>query len=268
MKVILIILGILLGLYVLAVGLLYVFQEKMLFLPTKLPADHQFHFPFSQAGEMEEIFIDRDSAHLHNLCFSPDSPRAAVIYFHGNGGCLQDWGQIAPWFLDENIAVWMLDYREYGKSSGPQSEDAMLADALAVYDAFAKRFPDIPHYSYGRSLGGSFASYVAANRPVDRLILESTFMMIDTVAEDRFGWVPTRHLLRYHLPVVEFLHKVNVPTYLIQGTADQVVPIRNGRGLAREHQLEDPYYIEIPGGGHNNLSNYPAFQRWLEMVLR
>ena len=191
-----------------------------------------------------------------------------MIYFHGNAGCLQDWGQIAPWFLEENLAVWMLDYREYGKSRGEQSEAAMLADALAAYDVFAKNHPDVPHYVYGRSLGGSFASYVAANRSVDRLILESTFMMVDTVAEDRFGWIPARQLLRYHLPVVDFLHKVDVPIYLIHGTADEVVPIRNGRGLAREHKLEDPYYTEIPGGGHNNLSNYPAFHRWLERVLR
>jgi len=56
--------------YVLICGLLYFFQEKMIFVPKKLPATFDFRF----SNPYEEIFINTtDGVKLNGLLFKSDN---------------------------------------------------------------------------------------------------------------------------------------------------------------------------------------------------
>src|SRR5215217_3292100 len=91
------ILSILLLLYLLLCGLLYLVQEKFIFFPEKLPKD----FTFRLAQPFEEISIEtRDHLQLHALLFKTAQPKGVVFYLHGNAGSLNSWGEVAGIYTD------------------------------------------------------------------------------------------------------------------------------------------------------------------------
>ena len=99
-------------LYVTILAMLYFFQERMIFFPSKLEPNHDFSFdqPF------EEIRLDANGAWISGLKFLAQSrgggqiysdangerkaKNGAAIFFHGNAGNLQGWGKYARYFTD------------------------------------------------------------------------------------------------------------------------------------------------------------------------
>ena len=137
---------------------LYFFQEKLLFLPTKLEQDYkfQFNYPF------EELFLKTDEeAVINAIHFKVKKPKGVILYFHGNAGDLSRWGNITEYFVDKDYDVLVMDYRTYGKSTGKLSEDAFYKDAQFCYDYLLKQYSEEDISLYGRSLGTGIASYLA-----------------------------------------------------------------------------------------------------------
>ena len=56
-----------------------------------------------------------------------------VFYLHGNRGNIDQCRWAIEPFLKAGYNVWIMDYRGFGKSRGPRSESALLADAQLVY---------------------------------------------------------------------------------------------------------------------------------------
>src|SRR5262245_8371396 len=50
------------------------------------------------------------------------TPRARVVYFHGNGGNLSLWADVFATLWHQNFDVVAVDYRGYGLSTGTPSE--------------------------------------------------------------------------------------------------------------------------------------------------
>ena len=69
--------SILLGAYILVCGLLFIFQEKLIFFPEKLEKNHAFSFK----QKFEEIYITtEDQKVLHGLLFKADSAKGLIFY--------------------------------------------------------------------------------------------------------------------------------------------------------------------------------------------
>ena len=81
-------------LYALVLLLLYVFQERLIFAPSKLPQEYQFNFgrPF------REVWIEVENAQLNALLFEHPEAKGVVLYFHDNAGALDTWGDVAEDF--------------------------------------------------------------------------------------------------------------------------------------------------------------------------
>src|SRR5438445_11052584 len=77
--------------YVGLVILVYFFQEKIIFYPTSLPQD--FKFPFK--GNFEEKVVESGNDKIHSLLFKVPKSKGLIIYFHGNGGAMESWGEVA-----------------------------------------------------------------------------------------------------------------------------------------------------------------------------
>ncbi|NNE03974.1 MAG: alpha/beta hydrolase, partial [Eudoraea sp.] len=114
--------GVLIVFIIFAASMLYFIQEKLIFLPTKLPVDFEYSFQYP----FEEVFLTaEDGAVLNALHFKNKDPKGVILYFHGNAGDLSRWGQIATYFVKKNYDVVIMDYRTYGKSTGVLSEEAL-----------------------------------------------------------------------------------------------------------------------------------------------
>lgn len=245
----------------LAVGGLYTFQEKFIFLPKGLDEDYTYSFPSLASNiTFEELFIDaEDGARLNALYFKVDKPSGLIVYFHGNAHNLSKWGAIASQFTQHNYNVIMLDYRGYGKSTGTRSEEMMYQDALTFYKKANEFFPESLTTVYGRSLGTTFATYVAANNKPRKLILESPFYSLTDVVKTRYPFLPAEKLLKYTFNTGELADDVSCRVTFIHGTNDGIVPFTSGEKLFKVFPEELRKMIRIDGGKHNDLSTFQEF---------
>ncbi len=239
------------------------FQHRLIFFPTTLPADHVFRFSIP----VEEVFLPApDGVVAHALYFKAEDPRGAVLYFHGNAGDLSSWGTLAERFVDRGYSVLMPDYRGYGKSVGPLSEDALHADARRALQHLQKDFADDRIVIYGRSIGSGIALPLAADLPLKALVLETPYTSLVDVAKVHYRIIPADLLLRFRFNSTEDIAEVKCPIHIIHGTADRVIPFELGKRLSdnAERPVE---FIAVEGGGHNDLERYPEYWSMMERVL-
>jgi len=255
---------IVLSLFMIATSLLYVFQEKLIFLPTKLDKSHQYSFsvPF------EEFFLEaNDGAQLNALHFKKPDPEGVILYFHGNAGDLSRWGEIALFFVEQNYDVIIMDYRTYGKSTGNLTEENLFSDAELFYEYALNRYAEKEIIVYGRSLGAAIAVNVASKNEPKKLILETPFYNLLDVAKNRFSFLPVKQLLKFEFASNEYIKKVKSPIVIFHGTQDEVVPYPSGKKLFGAIPGQQKKFYTIQNGGHNDLVNFEAFRNGIDQEL-
>ncbi|MDT0554904.1 alpha/beta hydrolase [Patiriisocius hiemis] len=247
------------------VSLLYFMQEKLIFLPTQLPQDYQYEFtqPFEEFSLATE-----DGALLNAIHFKSKSPKGVILYFHGNAGDLSRWGVITQYFTQYNYDVVVMDYRTYGKSTGELSETLLYNDANLFYEHVNKQFPEDQIIVYGRSLGTTFASYVASKHQPSQLILETPFYNLTQIAQKRFPILPVKKLLKYKFPTHSFVKTIQSPTTIFHGTDDSVVPYASGKKLYELFKPDQGQLITIENGTHNNLIDFEAYRANIAKLLK
>ncbi|WP_299681195.1 alpha/beta hydrolase [uncultured Dokdonia sp.] len=257
------------NLYGILCGGLYFFQESMLFHPEQLPKDYVFEFdvPF------EEIYQEGEGGvQLHGLHFPVANAKGVIVYYHGNAGSVRRWGEITQFFTQKGYAVIVMDYRGYGKSetsSGKSTKpEQALYDDSEVWYAFAKaNYEESQIHVYGRSLGTTFATYVASKNNPKNLTLETPFYSIEDEAVSRFKWLPVKRLLKYRMPTYTFIGNVSCPITVFHGTEDAVVAYEHGQKLFNTITTASKEFITIPDGGHNNLITFPTYTNAIDRVL-
>ncbi|HQC07631.1 MAG TPA: alpha/beta fold hydrolase [Kaistella chaponensis] len=247
------------------------FQEKVVFLPVVLPVLHEFDFE----KNFEEYLWETPFEGIINvLHFKIKNPKGVIAYFHGNADNLHRWGKIANEYTHFGYDVLVMDYRGYGKSSGPRNEDFLYADAQFFYDFAVEHYGEDKTILYGRSLGGAFAIKIAAENRPKAVILESTFYNIQDIVN---RWLPKKvtdrvsPTMTYHFLSNENIAKVKVPLYHFHGSKDNIVPIKSGKKLfevfAKSQPKIEKKFIEISGASHDDLINYEEFTQEIKKIL-
>lgn len=251
--------------YVMINASLYLFQDKILFRPTVLEQGYQFEFEHNY----EEVFLKVDEdAVINAIHFKVNNPKGVILYFHGNQGDLQRWGKITEYFVDRNYDVFVMDYRSYGKSKGTLNEEALYKDADFMYEYVKERYTENDITVYGRSLGTTFAAFVAARNTPKHLILETPFYSMIDVAKSKFPLVPVKQFMNYEFPTFNFIDDVNCNTTILHGTKDKVVPFSSGQKLFGAAPKTTTKLITIEGARHNNLIDFEAYHQEIDTILR
>jgi uncharacterized protein len=235
--------------YTAACALLYLLQDRLLYLST----------PELARPGARELRVKCQGATLKIWALHADS-QAAVIYFGGNaedvGANLADF-DVA--FADR--AVYLVNYRGYGGSTGRPSEAALTADAEAVYDWAAVRHNCIT--VMGRSLGSAVATALAARRPIERLVLVTPFDSIANVAAEHFFWLPVRRLLKDRYDSRARIAKVRSPVLALVAEHDEVVSRARSDALIAAIPAALRRTFVVAGATHNDISAFPAYLRTL-----
>ncbi|MBN1380644.1 MAG: alpha/beta fold hydrolase [Deltaproteobacteria bacterium] len=242
-------------------------QEGMIFFPEVLPPEYRFDFPVP----FEEINLKVKGATINALYFKIDNPKGAVLYFHGNAGSLSSWGYAALDFTSRSYNVFIVDYRGYGKSTGRIMNESMLHDdAAAAYEYVKNLYPEEQIILYGRSIGTGIACYLATQNKPHMLILESPYYSLKDIANRFIPFMPAAlidKIFKYPLRTDLWIPHVQCPIYIFHGMEDEIIPFNSSRRLVplikSEHEL-----IAIPGGGHNDLINYPLYHEGLDRILK
>lgn len=250
--------------YVLICGLLYFFQEKMIFFPQKLAKD----YPFSFEQNFEEIHIKTpDKAVLHGLLFKADSSKGLIFYLHGNAGSLKRWGSISSAYADLQYDLFMLDYRGYGKSEGSiKSQEQLFADVQAAYDEMLKRTPEEKIVVIGFSIGSGIAAKLASQNHPRLLILEAPYYSLSDMMHHRYPFVPG-FLLKYKIETNRYLENCKMPVVIFHGTSDNVIYYGSSLKL-KEHFKPQDTLITLEGQEHNGISENAHYITALSEIFR
>ena len=251
-------------LYVMIGSSLYFFQEKLIFLPTKLPQDYTFEF----SHPFKELFLKADDGAVINaIHFKTEKPKGVILYFHGNAGDLSRWGKITEFFVEKDYDVFVMDYRTYGKSKGDLNEQALYNDAQMCYDYILEQYGESEIVIYGRSLGTGMATYLASNNYPGQLILETPFYSLTDVAKHRFPMFPNNKLLKYDFPSYKYMQDVSCPISIFHGTNDAVIPYVSGEKLFNSILQKEKVFFTIDKGEHNNLIEFESYLKGIQKTL-
>ena len=255
----------LIALYVLILLGFYFFQENIIFRPEKTSKNYEYTFD----KDFEEINLEiSPDAFLNAVHFKVSKPKGLLLYFHGNKGNLIRWGNIVETFTDYDYDVFVMDYRGYGKSKGKKTEEKMYSDAQACYDYVSKLYVEPKIVVYGRSLGGTFATFVASQNNPKQLILEATFYSMTEVIHDKFPILPYSELLRFKFETDKFIGQVKAPIVIFHGNEDRLVPIELGKRLFEKSNKANTEFIEIEGATHHNISEFQVYRNNLQNILK
>ncbi|MEM1136877.1 MAG: alpha/beta fold hydrolase [Bacteroidota bacterium] len=253
----------LVGIYFLLCVIYYLIQEKIIFLPEKLPADYQFNISLS----FEEVFLDTEKdVTIHGLHFKKSNSKGVILYFHGNAGSLERWGDVAHYFDKYPYDFFIYDYRTYGKSNGKRSEEAMYYDAEHCLKYLLSTFSENQLILYGRSLGSGIAAKMATLYDVNKVILETPYYNLYDVARHYAPFIPYKLLMRYSFRSDLWLPKIKCPVYIFHGTKDKIIPHSSALKLAEKLNGQGKF-VSIPKGRHNNLAEFELFNRELNLIL-
>ncbi len=150
----------------------------------------------------------------------------AVLVANGNAGNRSLRAPLARSLAKAGLAVLLFDYRGYGGNRGRPSEDGLARDVRAAHRFLIEEAEVAPTrlLYYGESLGSAVVTELATEHPPAGLVLRSPFVDLASVGRVHYPFLPVRTLLRDRYPLAHHLASVKVPTTVVYGSRDSVVP--------------------------------------------
>ncbi len=174
----------------------------------------------------------------------------AIIYFGGNhegvGRNIELFKKLFP-----NYAVYLIDYRGYGNSTGRPSEQNLYDDALHIYDLISKNHKTIS--LIGRSLGSAVAIYLASQRYILNIALITPFDSVENLVKNTYFMYPTSLMLKHKFESLKNIKKIKAKTLVIIATNDKIVPIERTNKLIANFDNIDLTVETINNSHHNNI---------------
>lgn len=229
--------------------------DNMLFFPSK-----QFATDFDKLGGFDKedaSFVSASGAKLHAWYVPVPHSRGTVIISHGNAGNISYRVPLMEMFLKQNLAVLAFDYQGYGKSDGKPTIDHVCEDGLAAYDFLTKDRGVEPSkiIVYGESLGGGVASYIAANRKVAAIVLQSTFSSLPHIARSKMMLMklyPNFLFPKNRLDSAKLMAGAHAPLLIVHGNNDTIIPVAEAQELFKK--AADPKkLVTIENANHNDM---------------
>ena len=246
------------GLYFLLCMFLVVWQNRMIFKPTKTLEK------FPEAYQLPHLELrlpvtNQDQIHGWWLSAQSQSNGNALLFLHGNSYNVGENLFHAKRFVDMGFSVLLMDYRGFGRSDGGfPRESFVYEDAQAMYDYLLEEqgFSPDQIFVYGHSLGGAIAIDLVKNNPAAGLIAEGTFTSIPDMATytGRYSFLPVNLLLHQRFESLSKVPEIKTPTLFIHGLEDEVIPYEMGQTLHDAAIAPKQIYL-VPEAGHNDVAS-------------
>jgi len=218
------------GVYAAVGGLLYVFQDSLIFLPSR----HR-HGELEKLARKEGYVEWHDSSGLQIGWQSTlGNPANALVFLHGQGGNALDGAFLGKYSaqLGGDWKIFLLEYPGYGNRPGIPSEKSLTACAVGAVDHLAKT-PGRRIWVVGQSLGSGVACAAAHERPdqIAGLILLTPFNSLVATAAHKYPFIPVHQFLRTRFDSVQNLASFPGPVAFFFCRRDSTIPISLGRKL-------------------------------------
>jgi alpha-beta hydrolase superfamily lysophospholipase len=201
-----------------------------------------------------DVFVTRDGLRLPLRHWDTDHPRAIIVALHGMSDYSEAFDMPGPWWAAHGITVFAYDQRGFGAAPNPgvwAGADAMRQDLDDFVDATRAKYPGVPVYALGESMGGAVVlSSLATSAPphVDGVILIAPAVWSREDMPFYYGWAawfmahvfPAMHVSGSGLHIVAcdniaVLRKLSRdPLYQHSARSDQVYGLINLMDDARK----------------------------------
>ncbi len=209
--------------------------------------------------------------HCRGYWAQEDSPW--LLYFHGNGEVVSDYDFFAPYYREAGLNLLVADYRGYGKSTGSPTFGRIVADAPMILEAAEKELTrrellQDRLWVMGRSLGSICALELADRcaHQLQGLIIESGFLSIVRLIR-HLGLPSPGDLNELEAEARKKVSRITLPTLVIHGERDQLVPLEQGEELYRALASEQKKLFTIPLADHNNIF-FVETENYLEEIRK
>jgi len=201
-----------------------------------------------------------------------------ILYCHGNKWHMDFYWQRAKLLAHtggkHRFGVLMIDYRGYGLSDGPPSEEGLYNDADAAMQWLkTKGLSEQRLIIYGFSMGTSAATELSATprsmRP-HKLILEAPFASAAVMSADGAGLnVPASYTTNLKIDNAEEIKKVKQDFCWIHGTQDNFLGIKtHGEVVYKNHGGNYKEAHRIEGADHGQVPTTYGFQNYNDMLYK
>ncbi len=207
--------------------------------------------------------VASDGVSVHALELRGAPGTRTVVHFHNNRETVEACLDFARAVQNEGLGIVLVEYRGYGASrTGEPSEEGLYLDAEAALDMLEARGigPESIVLS-GTSLGTGVAAEMARRGRGSRLVLMAPYTSIPDLVTDVVPFFPATALVPDHFETLAKAPSIAIPTLVIHGTDDEIVPFWMGREVAG--RMPDARLLEVDGGRHGDL-----FVRERERLLR
>jgi uncharacterized protein len=238
------------------------FQRRLLYFPTKIPADEVVQ------AAAEHGFIPWKNSSGQIIGWKiPASGTAvgSVLIVHGNAGCALDRSYLAQPIHDaESVDVFVLEYPGYGARVGSPSKKSFDA---AAEEAFQLLPGDLPKYVVSESIGTGVACQLAKNHPheVTGMALFVPYNNLASVAQRKIWFLPAYFLLLDRFDPEECLKNYHGPVKFIVAGSDEVVGVASGLRLFKSYG--GPKNLQVIAGAHHNEVESQPPDWWRQVFL-
>ncbi len=182
-----------------------------------------------------------------------------ILFFHGNGEVVSDYDEISPFYHQKELNLVVADYRGYGVSSGIPTLTDLARDAHTIFKKVREELSiknlqkDL--WVMGRSLGSISALELACNdqEEIKGLIIESGFPSVVRIMTHLGIPASGMGLEKIDQECLERIRKIFLPTLIIHGEQDWLVPLQNAKDIYQHLGTKEKELLIISSATHNDI---------------
>jgi fermentation-respiration switch protein FrsA (DUF1100 family) len=257
--------GIVCGLYLLAVVAMFTLQRQLQYHATNRgPSPGEAGF----RNVEEHLLVASDGTEIV-LWHSPAPAGATtILYLHGNGGEMADRPKRFATYQAAGLGVAYLSYRGFGPSKGEITEAGLHDDAATAYQWLLGQGVQPARLAVvGESLGTGVAVRLAAEHQVGALLLEAPYTATADIAAAVYPWLPVRLLMLDQFRSIDHIARVQAPLFVLHGDLDSTIPLPFGQALFELANEPKEFHL-ARDKGHEALFDPETWALELDFIAR
>ncbi len=251
--------------------------QRLAVMPNHLPMDLLNSYEMGNYSGQHCFFPVVDNPgrvlNLHGVYFKAKENRGTVIFSLGNSGCLSSMlgGRQQLAILDMGYNLFVYDYEGFGESQGEANYRVLGRDGISAYNYVREKLKADKIILYGISMGAGVSAYVAQQKPVKGVVLDSPFISPEVTIKK---WFPIMNIYphaffpepRYDNQA--YLMAKHPPTLIFTKGLDEVVGATQGLTLGST-ALPPTQSFLLPQSAHAYISHNdnPVFLKQLKSFL-
>ena len=247
--------------YVTLFSIVFIFQRKLLYLPSE--------FRLSEERAIDQGLLYWPSFEDYRGFIGSEetaNAKGTIIVFHGNAGAAYHRGFYIKALSRLGLRVILAEYPGYGGRGGKPSEDILVNDALETIQLTYQTYGE-PLFLWGESLGSGIVSSAVKKTdiPLKGVVLFLPWDSLPNLAQTHYWYFPAQWLVLDQYNNIDNLRQFEGNVAVILAEDDEVIPVQHGRKLYNSIATKKKLWL-FENATHNQMPIEAELQWWKEVI--